>query len=210
MTFEKFCKNNEYHLGTVTSKVHILEYWTINTNLRTSSYLKKHENDSILLKKHSSRSPTLQLWEMIKNKFGILKINILDMLLSLVRSSLPDHGLNLCPQHWKHTVLTTGLSGNSIIKLFLYKQLLINYSDSKTFFSTKLFIFWPCCIACGILVPQPWIEPAPPAWKVSSLNRWTTREAPQHKLLSSFANQIYYAHMFSTALGLWFIDTHLF
>ena len=78
----------------------------------------------------------------------------------------------------------------------------MHYSYSKNFFSTKLFIFWPCCTACEILVPQPWIEPVTPALKVSSLNHWTTGEAPQHKLLSSFANQIYYAHMFSTAWGL--------
>ena len=32
-------------------------------------------------------------------------------------------------------------------------------------YTLTVFIFWPCYIVCGILVPQPWIEPAPPALK---------------------------------------------
>ena len=40
------------------------------------------------------------------------------------------------------------------------------------------FIFWLCCAACGILVPQPGIEPTPPAVEVRSLNHWTAGEIP--------------------------------
>ena len=40
------------------------------------------------------------------------------------------------------------------------------------------FIFWPCCVACGILVPRPEIKPQAPAVKVRSLNHWTAREVP--------------------------------
>ncbi|XP_073665439.1 solute carrier family 22 member 18 isoform X11 [Tursiops truncatus] len=36
----------------------------------------------------------------------------------------------------------------------------------------------PCCAACGILVPQPGIEPVPPAAEAQSLNHWTAREVP--------------------------------
>ena len=36
-----------------------------------------------------------------------------------------------------------------------------------------LFV-WPPCAACGILVPQPGIEPVPPAVEARSLNHWTT------------------------------------
>ena len=36
------------------------------------------------------------------------------------------------------------------------------------------FFFW----LCGILVPRPGIEPAPPAVEVQSLNHWTAREVP--------------------------------
>ena len=41
-----------------------------------------------------------------------------------------------------------------------------------------LFFFWPLCVACGILFPEPGIEPAPPAVTVWSLNHWTAREVP--------------------------------
>ena len=41
------------------------------------------------------------------------------------------------------------------------------------------FFFWPCRTACGILVPQPGIEPASPALEAQSLDHWTTREVPQ-------------------------------
>ena len=38
------------------------------------------------------------------------------------------------------------------------------------------FFFWPYCMACGILVPQPGIKPAPPALEAWHLNQWTARE----------------------------------
>ena len=38
------------------------------------------------------------------------------------------------------------------------------------------FFFWHA--ACGILVPQPGIEPVPAAMEGWSLNHWTTREVP--------------------------------
>ena len=40
------------------------------------------------------------------------------------------------------------------------------------------FFFWSC-IACGILVPQPEIKPAPLPWK-----HWTTRKVPHHLFLN--------------------------
>ena len=39
------------------------------------------------------------------------------------------------------------------------------------------FYFWPCCKACGILIPWPGIEPNL-AVRVSSLNHWTTKGFP--------------------------------
>ena len=47
------------------------------------------------------------------------------------------------------------------------------YGSTPFFFS-----FWLHCTACGILVPQPGIKPAPPALEAQSLNHWTTREIP--------------------------------
>ena len=43
-----------------------------------------------------------------------------------------------------------------------------------------LFFFLPCCMACGILVPQPGVKPVPPmqAVGVQGLQHWTSREFP--------------------------------
>ena len=41
-----------------------------------------------------------------------------------------------------------------------------------------LLIFWPRPAACGILTPQPGMEPTPPALEARSLNYWTAREVP--------------------------------
>ena len=38
---------------------------------------------------------------------------------------------------------------------------------------------WPRLTACGVLVPQPGMEPTPPAVEAWSLNPWTAREVPQ-------------------------------
>ena len=46
----------------------------------------------------------------------------------------------------------------------------------KEVFDLGLF-FW--CVACGILVPQPEIEPTPPAVEAQSLTHWTTRKVPK-------------------------------
>ena len=45
---------------------------------------------------------------------------------------------------------------------------------------TFLFLFfWLHHVACGILVPQPGIEPMPPALEEWSLNHWTAQEVPK-------------------------------
>ena len=55
------------------------------------------------------------------------------------------------------------------------------FLESLTFFffsfSVVLF-FWPCHVACGILVPQPGIELMSPAVEAWSPNHWTAREFP--------------------------------
>ena len=40
-------------------------------------------------------------------------------------------------------------------------------------------------MACGLLVPQPGIEPVFPALEVQNLNHWTTKEVPRY-ILNSF------------------------
>ena len=40
------------------------------------------------------------------------------------------------------------------------------------------FFFWPCCVACIILIPWPGVEPMSPALESQNLNHWTIREVP--------------------------------
>ena len=51
---------------------------------------------------------------------------------------------------------------------------------SSLFFFLKDVYLFLCfgCAACGILVPQPEIEPVSPAAEVPSLHHWTTRGVP--------------------------------
>ena len=51
-------------------------------------------------------------------------------------------------------------------------------SHSLPYFHVSSSFFWPHQMACGILVPQPGIEPVPLAVKARSPNHWTTREFP--------------------------------
>ena len=46
----------------------------------------------------------------------------------------------------------------------------------KRAWKQALFFFWPCPMACGILVPPPRIEHTPFAVETQSLNHWTARE----------------------------------
>ena len=41
------------------------------------------------------------------------------------------------------------------------------------------FLFWPCSVACGLLVPKPGIKPRPLAVNAWSPNHWTTRKFQQ-------------------------------
>ena len=61
-----------------------------------------------------------------------------------------------------------------------------------------LFVFWPCCMVCGVLVAQPGIEPRPSAVREWIPNPWATRGFPKYgyehqekcwKWLSHFQNQ---------------------
>ena len=42
-----------------------------------------------------------------------------------------------------------------------------------------MFLFWLCCMACGILIPQPGRESRLLAVRAPSPNYWTTREFPK-------------------------------
>ena len=57
---------------------------------------------------------------------------------------------------------------------FSFTECLGNTSKQGDFF----LFFWPHCKACGILVPRPGMELAPPAVALLSLNHYTPREVP--------------------------------
>ena len=60
--------------------------------------------------------------------------------------------------------------------------------------SFYLFICWPHCGACRMLVPQPGIEPEHPELEVHSLNCLTTRE-----VLHFFSNSPFLAELVTAA-----------
>lgn len=48
--------------------------------------------------------------------------------------------------------------------------------------SLSFFFFWPCRMACGLLVPQPEIEPWPLAVRAPRPIHWSARESPKMTL----------------------------
>lgn len=56
--------------------------------------------------------------------------------------------------------------------VLLHTLVAINLKKFRFFFS------WLCCVAWGILVLQPEIEPTPAAMEAGSLNLWTIRDRP--------------------------------
>ena len=70
--------------------------------------------------------------------------------------------------------------------IFLFFCYMISFHTTPYCFSFgTYFFFWPRHAACGILVPQPGIEPFPPpaAVEAQSINHWTAREVPVTHLL---------------------------
>ena len=74
---------------------------------------------------------------------------------------------------------------------FSYPAILI--SLSRTPYHS---FFLPHSSACGILAPQPGIEPGPSAVKVPSLNHWTAREFPVSFFLNVSKGYIMFSWLF--------------
>ena len=53
--------------------------------------------------------------------------------------------------------------------------------------------FWPRCAACGILIPQPRIEPG--QWKHKSSNHWTAREFPVFQFRDPRGEESFQTHI---------------
>ena len=55
-----------------------------------------------------------------------------------------------------------------------------NVNTISGYFFLCVCLFWLHRMVCGILVPQPRIQPVPPEVKVWNPNHWTAREFPEH------------------------------
>ena len=77
----------------------------------------------------------------------------------------------------------------------------------------KNLFFWTHRTACGIIVPQPGIEPVPPAVEVQSPNHWTSREVPKNIFFKYFRKKdvvlICASKMILTQSPCWKIKTWL-
>ena len=62
------------------------------------------------------------------------------------------------------------------LSINLFYFLFFFYKAFKILILFGHLCFWPHCTACWILVPQPGIEPMPPALEGQSLTHWTTRK----------------------------------
>ena len=106
---------------------------------------------------------------------------------------LPDPGIELASPMspvWAVGFFTTDATREGQVLLYRKVNQLCTcvhpcFLFLNSFLCVYLF-FWPCSMACEILVPQPGIEPLPPALEGWSLNHWTTREAPIHSFPDSF------------------------
>ena len=96
-------------------------------------------------------------------------------------------------QHLVHSSISTNLpvlsfiyrSGSPSLTLTSRESTFPRVSLYTILFYLCYFAFWPCHAACGILVPQPGIEPTPPAVEAWSPNHWTARKAPMPFIFKS-------------------------
>ena len=81
-----------------------------------------------------------------------------------------------CRKRWEATVPTpTAIVTNLLFQMAEPTGYLKGLAPISLSLSLSL---WPCCMACGILVPRPDMETVPPAVEAQSLNQWTAREVP--------------------------------
>ena len=77
-------------------------------------------------------------------------------------------------RHWKNRTQNSSKSDRKVVEFWIL-----------FIFFFFFFFFGLCCLACGILVPRPGIEPGPSAVRAQSPNDWTTREFPHYILKTS-------------------------
>ena len=89
-----------------------------------------------------------------------------------------DHSTSLYPPacHTSEFHPTFKLSWKKKTNLSFCLKNLSNHSDRIVLLSLSFLFFWSQCMACGILVPQSGLNPAPLAVEAQSLTHQTTRE----------------------------------
>ena len=112
-----------------------------------------------------------------KRKIGLIRKGGYTAYLPRTNISLPKVSLTLLQAHIFSQMDKYNSSTKSPGELDLR-----NRNDIHCY--CTFFCFWPCHAACGILVPQPGIEPMPPAVEVQSPNHWTAREFPAVLLIT--------------------------
>ena len=116
-----------------------------------------------------SRSPALQADSLPSEPPGNPKnTGVGD--LSLRQGIFPTQELNWGLLHCRQILFQLSYQGSPHASTLFFKIYILYH------------LFWPCSMACGILVPRLGIEPTPPAVKAQSFNHRTAMEVP---LLSS-------------------------
>ena len=100
--------------------------------------------------------------------------------------SIKDNNIIKYGKHWEHIIKSKDNKnlhfGISQLGSYILNHDALGRANEQLQYSHNLFGFFggflPHCTACGILVPQPRIEPMPPAVEAQSLNHWTAREVP--------------------------------
>ena len=90
-----------------------------------------------------------------------------------------EKGHQVCPLTSRSQPLLE--PGNSQHSLLAIRAVSFFFYVSNVSFIIFIFCFsisWPCCMACGILVPQQGMEPMPPVLAAWHLSHWATREVP--------------------------------
>ena len=75
-------------------------------------------------------------------------------------------------QQVNHNDISFTLPFDYIFSAFI---LFISALDQLTMGTNDFFLFLFLAVSCDILIPQPGIEPVPPALEIWILNHWTTR-----------------------------------
>ena len=96
--------------------------------------------------------------------------------------------LNITKYWWKETkkhlnnwrdIQCSWIRILNTVNISIIPKLIYIFNATLIKFLAALFFFFHQHKACRTLVPQPGIEPTPPAVEAQSLNHWTSRKVPQ-------------------------------